>query len=616
MQNRVYYYEVALLGRRAPLLTYHFDEEISLFSLVEVKVHGKSVTATVLKKVDSPEFATEAIQDTTQLYFKNYQIETALFIKDYYSSTLGEALALFEPFKTEETKPFRPDIKEPEIGLTSAQQKAYDFCLAKESTLLFAPTGSGKTEIYMKLFAKMLKEQKSSIFLMPEISLTPQMEKRLKVHFGDLVAIWHSKLTKKRREETLKGIREGRVKIVAGPRSALFLPLEDIGLIVVDEEHDDSYKAQNRPRYHARDLALYMGKVLGAKVVLGSATPSASTYARQPVVRIEEPFVKTKKRFIFERGGCSLTGSMKEAIKRHLDADGQVLVFLPTRGNFKYLYCESCGYRVECPFCSVGMSLHRGRRMVRCHYCGYAEKIPQKCPKCGYHISSERIGTAEVVEELEREFEGVKVQQFDKDTITTARKLQKALDSFSKRETNILVGTQMLAKGHDYPDITLAIILGLDYILALPDYRARERAQSLFVQIAGRAGRSREAEVIVQTNDVEFFSEYIGKYERFLREEIASRDGLYPPSMHLCRLLFSSKNEKRAESEMNRVKERVESFSKVEVVGADKAPIEKIAGKYRYNILLRSEKRADLLRVVKGVNDGSFEVDMDPVDFA
>ncbi len=614
--KRYYYYKVAVLGRKLHPLTYAFSEPLVIGSVVEVSLQNRIVSGVVVDSSKEGEFKTLFIDRVKESIFKPYQLSIARFISEYYACSLAEALSLFEPFKTDETKQFRPDIKEPKIVLTSAQRKAYDFCLAKESALLFAPTGSGKTEIYMKLFAKMLKEQKSSIFLMPEISLTPQMEKRLKVHFGDLVAIWHSKLTKKRREETLKGIREGRVKIVAGPRSALFLPLEDIGLIVVDEEHDDSYKAHNRPRYHARDLALYMGKVLGAKVVLGSATPSASTYARQPVVRIEEPFVKTKKRFIFERGGCSLTPSMREAIKRHLDADGQVLVFLPTRGNFKYLYCDSCGYRVECPFCSVGMSLHRSRRMVRCHYCGYAEKIPQKCPKCGYHISSERIGTSEVVEELEREFGGVKVQQFDKDTITTARKLQKALDSFAKRETNILVGTQMLAKGHDYPDITLAIILGLDYILALPDYRARERAQSLFVQIAGRAGRFKEAEVIVQTNDVEFFSEYIGNYERFLREEISQREGLYPPFTHLCRLLFSSKNEKRAEDNMNKVREKIESFAKVEVVGADKAPIEKIAGKYRYNILLRSEKRADLLRVVKGVNDGSYEVDMDPVDFA
>jgi primosomal protein N' (replication factor Y) len=531
--------------------------------------------------------------------------------------TLGEALGLFVPYEDEKRdvsvagKPFS-------IRLTAAQTKAYEKIVAqKESALLMAPTGSGKTEVYMKLFEEVLAEGKSAIFLMPEISLTPQMEKRLKAHFGEAVAIWHSKLTKKRRQETLERIRSGEVRIVAGPRSALFLPLHKIGLIVVDEEHDDSYKAHNRPRYHARDVALFMGKVLGARVVLGSATPSVTSYARQPVVRIEKPFVQTKKRYVFDRGGCRLTPTMLEAIDRHTKEGGQALVFLPTRANFKYLYCESCGYRVECPFCSVGMSLHRYRRIVRCHYCGYAEKIPESCPQCGSVLTNDRMGTAEVVEALGERFPHLKIQQFDKDTITTGGKLQKALERFAAKETDVLVGTQMLAKGHDYPDITLAIVLGLDYILAVPDYRARERAMSLFVQIAGRAGRAREAEVIVQTNEPEFFTEYLGRYEKFLQDEMVVREGLYPPTMHLCRFLFAAKEEAKGMAKVEAVRKRLEAYAdRVEVVGAGKAPIEKIAGKFRFNILLRSASRTDLLRVVKAVDDGSFEVDMDPVDFA
>lgn len=611
----MYYYEVCLLGRRAPILIYHSHRNIEPNRLIDVEVRGKRVKALALKEAQKPDFKTDSIKELLPLFYKGYQLKVAHFIKEYYFCTLGEALDLFEPFELEcDHKELSP--KKVDIDLTPLQSRALNTIKSYNSSLLFAPTGSGKTELYMKLFEQMIINGKSSIFLMPEISLTPQMEKRLKVHFGDSVAIWHSKLTKKRRQETLKRIRNGEVRIVAGPRSALFLPLKEIGLIVVDEEHDDSYKAHNRPRYNARDLALYMGKILGAKVVLGSATPSAATFFRQPVVRIDETFVKTKKRFIFERGGCSLSGSMIEAIRRHLDDRGQVLIFLPTRGNFKYLYCDSCGYRVECPFCSVGMSLHRGNRVVKCHYCGYAERILQKCPKCGYHISSERIGTAEVVEELKERFLEAKIEQFDKDTITTANKLQKALDRFAKRETDILVGTQMLAKGHDYPGITLAIILGLDYILALPDYRARERAMSLFVQIAGRAGRAKEAEVMVQTNQPEFFSEYIGEYERFLKDEIDARDGLYPPHTHLCRLLFSFKDEAKGVAAVERLKDRISAVSPVEIVGAGKAPIERIAGKWRFNILLRSTNRRELLQTIKAVDDGSFEVDMDPVDFA
>ncbi|WP_457598386.1 primosomal protein N' [Hydrogenimonas sp.] len=611
----MHYYEVCLLGRRAPLFTYRFHKRVEPHTLVHVDIRGKTVHAAIVAEVEKPAFDTHAITEVLPFRFEVYQVRTAAFVQEYYACTPGEALALFEPFS--HVAPKKPTAaSEPDIRLSRAQQAALERLKTEMSALLFAPTGSGKTELYMKLFAEALQENKSSVFLMPEISLTPQMEKRLKVHFGDTVAIWHSKLTKRRREETLARIRSGEVRIVAGPRSALFLPLHRIGLIVVDEEHDDSYKAHSRPRYHARDLALFMGKELGARVVLGSATPSASTFARRPVVRIEEPYIKTKKRFIFEKGGCSLTPTMLEAIERHHEAGGQVLVFLPTRANFKYLYCDNCGFRVECPFCSVGMSLHRNRRLVRCHYCGYAEKIPESCPTCGSIIRSDRIGTAEVVEQLTERFAGIRVQQFDKDTITTANKLQKALDRFAKKETDILVGTQMLAKGHDYPDITLAIILGLDYILALPDYRARERAQSLFVQIAGRAGRAREATVIVQTNQPEFFGEYIGRYDRFLEEELQFREGLYPPSMHLCRLLFASKEEKRGVAEVERVRAQIEKFDKVEIVGSGKAPIEKIAGRLRFNILLRSQNRSDLLRIIKAVDDGSFEVDMDPIDFA
>ena len=609
------FYEVCLLGKRAPFFTYHSHKSLKTNTLIEIPVRGRRTRAVILREVEKPSFKTHAIEETLPFEFSKHQTQTARFVQEYYHTTYGEALALFEPFSVE-SLPAQEYAHSPDITLSEAQERAYTKLLKEKSALLFAPTGSGKTEVYMKLFAHVLREGKSAVFLMPEISLTPQMEKRLKAHFGERVAIWHSKLTKKRREETLEAIRQGRVRIVAGPRSALFLPLRDIGLIVVDEEHDDSYKAHNRPRYHARDLALYMGKVLDAKVVLGSATPSAASFAKHPVVRIAEPYIKTKKRYIFEKGGCRLTPTMIEAIREHHETGGQALVFLPTRANFKYLYCESCGYTVECPFCSVGMSLHRHKRVVQCHYCGYAEKIPSSCPKCGSIIRSDRIGTAEVVEQLKELFPDIRVQQFDKDTITTANKLQKALDKFSKKETDVLVGTQMLAKGHDYADITLAIVLGLDYILALPDYRARERAQSLFVQIAGRAGRAREATVIVQTNQPEFFSGYIGNYEKFLQEELDFRQGLYPPSMHLCRLLFASKEEAAGLREVQRIREAIERFDKVEIVGAGKAPIEKIAGKFRFNILLRSAGRRDLLRVVKAVDDGTFEVDMDPVDFA
>ena len=609
-----YYYEVAILGRKLSLLIYRSDEKVETGRVVDVPLRGKDARGVVLDAAVCPSYATQALTQTSY-FFSDWQIETARFMAGYYRCQVGEALALFHPYSFLPSHPQRLDLAW-RSTLTPAQSEAANR-LADGGGLLFAPTGSGKTEVYFELFAQTLKEGKSAIFLMPEISLTPQMQKRLQARFGDLAVIWHSRLSKKKREETLQKIREGTARIVAGPRSALFLPLDNIGLIVVDEEHDDSYKAHTRPRYHARDVALYMGKVLGAKVVLGSATPSATSYARQPVTRIASPYIQTQKRYLFESGGCSLTTDMLARIERHVKAGGQAMIFLPTRANYKYLYCEGCGHTLTCPFCSVGMSLHSKKRAVRCHYCGYAERIPSACPQCGQVMRNDRMGTAEVVALLEENLPNVRVQQFDKDIITTANKLQKALERFAKKEVDVLVGTQMLAKGHDYPDVTLALILGLDYLLAMPDYRARERAMSLFVQIAGRAGRSREAEVVVQTNQPDFFRDFLNDYEGFLKEEIADREGLYPPHAFLCRLLFSAKDFQQGETALRRVETALRSLGGLaEVVGAGQAPIERIAGKWRFHILLRSASRANLLKAVSAVEDGRFEVDIDPVDFA
>ena len=610
------YYEIALLGKKLFSLTYSYEDSLNFGSIVNVPLQKRKVKGVVLREVGKPDFLVVDIEEVEPLCYQEWQLELASFISAYYRCQIGEALQLMVPYLHDYPKADKTAHTASDIVLSPSQETAFKELLRQDSSLLFAPTGSGKTEIYIKLFEKVLNEGGSALFLMPEISLTPQMQKRLEVHFGKKVAIWHSKLTKKKRQSVLESIRNETVSIVAGPRSSLFLPMQNLKLIVVDEEHDDGYKAHSRPRYHARDLALWMGKQRKVRVVLGSATPSATSFTKFPIVCIKNPYIKTKKRYTFKKGSCSLTSSILQEIEHHCNCGGQVIVFLPTRANFKYLYCDNCSYGVICPFCSVGMSLHRFRRVVQCHYCGYAEQIPSSCVKCGSIIRSDRIGTAEVVEQLREHFTDIKVEQFDKDTITTASKLQKTLDRFAKKEINILVGTQMLAKGHDYPDVTLAIILGLDYILKLPDFRAREKAQSLFVQIAGRAGRTREATVIVQTNQPDFFREYLGKYEKFLQDEIGYREGLYPPLVYLCRLLFASKDETKAKAEVERIKSKIEKFGLVEIVGAGKSPIEKIAGKFRFNILLRSSKRTDLMRVVNAVDDGSFEVDMDPVDFA
>jgi len=451
---------------------------------------------------------------------------------------------------------------------------------------------------------------------MPEISLTPQMEKRLTNYFGKRLVMWHSKLTKKRKEEILEKIHNNEVDIVAGARSALFTPLTNLGLIIVDEEHDDSYKSMMKPRYHARDMAVYMAKKLGAKVILASATPSLSSYHKYDVVRLKKPFIKTKKRYYF-MGGTTLNNAMLKKLMENFEAEEQSLLFVPTRGNFKYLYCQKCGVTHLCPYCSVGMALHRKVRHLKCHYCNYTEAIRTVCTHCGYEpLISERMGTEEVKEIVESAIPNMVIEQFDRDSITTATKLKKALKRFEAKESHLLLGTQMLSKGHDYANITLSIILGMDYILGLGDYRARERAMSLLLQVAGRSGRAKSAEVIVQSQNADFFSLYLNDYEAFLKDEMLFVEDMYPPFVSLARILISHVKEEKAGKITLDTVTKLKAFEGVEIVGHGKAPIERIANKYRFNILLRASKRSILLKALHFVNNPLIEIDMDPVEFS
>ena len=621
------------------MLTYGSVQELAPGQIVSVPLKTTVKEAVVLQEVSQPEFETAEITDVRDRYYTDDQMAIARFISDYYFSSFSEAIALFLPYRRHtvipDSDPESPQtLREGESfsvdkgilnqvqddagpSLTPAQQKAYEALLTKDRALLFGVTGSGKTEIFIALMAKMLAGGKTSIFLMPEISLTPQMEKRLQVYFGDTVAMWHSKITKKKKEQILEGIGTGRVRIVAGARSALFTPLPDLGLIVVDEEHDDSYKAHTRPRYHARDVAVLMGQKLGAKVVLASATPSVASYHKYDVVRLDKPYIVTKKHYRFIPG-TTINTSIVEAVRKHYQSGGQSLVFLPTRGNFKYLYCPTCGKTHTCPYCSVGMALHRKNRYLKCHYCNYTEPIRESCVHCGAApLMSERIGTQEAIEILTEAIEGIRIEQFDRDSITTAGKLRKALKRFAEGESDVLLGTQMLSKGHDYPGITLSVITGLDHIMGMADYRARERAVSLLIQIAGRSGRAREAEVLIQTADPSQYEPWLEEYDRFVREELGFREVAgYPPFASLARILIAHGNESRAAEITLETVTRLKAFEAVEIVGHGRAPVERIAGKHRYQILLRAAERTPLLRALHAVNRREIEIDMDPVEFS
>ena len=593
--------------------------------VVEVPLHHKEKQAVVLETVSQPAFETVEIVSVSDRSYSEEQMALARFISAYYFSSFSEAISLFLPYRRVDEIDHEAmqvngamAIAPYEVPtLSDMQQQAYEALLSKDKALLFGVTGAGKTEIFISLFAKMMAEGKSSMFLMPEISLTPQMETRLKIYFGDSVAMWHSKLTKKKKEHILAGIEEGRIRIVAGARSALFVPLRNLGLIVVDEEHDDSYKAMTRPRYHARDVAVLMGQKLGAKVVLASATPSMTSYHKYAVVKLDKPYIETKKKYTFI-SGKGVDNKILTTLQKHFTQKAQSLLFLPTRGNFKYLYCQACAKTHLCPYCSVGMALHRNRRHLKCHYCNFTEAITDICTQCGHTpLTSERLGTQEAIEIISTAIAGIAVEQFDKDSITTAKKLKEALGRFASGESHLLLGTQMLSKGHDYANITLSVIMGLDYILGLADYRARERAMSLLFQIAGRSGRSKEAEVLVQTGDAAFFKQYLHDYESFIHDELAFLEMAdYPPFVSLARILISHKDESKASKITLDTVTKLKAFKEIEIVGSGKAPVERIANKFRFHILLRAKNRVPLLKALHAVDCREIEVDMDPVEFS
>ena len=609
------YYLISLLNSPLAPLTYVYDEDLKQGNIVEVALNAKSRLGVVVSKTDKPEFKCNKILHIKDEFFDETTLSLGKFISDYYVCSFGDALNLFVPFKK---NPIHVDINlSTGITLSGEQQQAFDFLDKHNKSLLFGDTGSGKTEVYIKLIEKQVNSGKKVIFLMPEIGLTPQIKKRLKDAFGDKVGLWHSKVTKKKKEEILKALHVGEICIIAGTRSALFLPLTNLGLIVVDEEHDDSYKSNQRPRYNARDLALLFAKRRDAKVILGSATPSLESFKNLPRFRLKGTYFSSKKTIYFEHANNEFSSPMIEKIKEHLEKKSQVIVFLPTRANFKYVACQGCGEKVLCPFCSVGMSLHVSANALKCHYCNFAQAVPKVCPSCSSSsMHSSRIGTAEVAKRLQEIFPDKSIEKFDRDEIKTQKKLNQKLKDFNKKEIDILVGTQMLAKGHDYHGVGLSVVIGIDTILNMPDFRARERAMSLFQQVAGRSGRKGEGEVYIQTQNREFFEEFFGDYEAFLNDELHFRKEIYPPYKKLVKVLVSHKSDQKASEIMREVVKITHSFKELEVVGYGRANIEKIASKYRYNMLLRSSSIKELLRFSHSIKHLHVEIDVDPLSFS
>ena len=617
----MHYYILAFYGLNLAPLTYESDQKLEKFQGVKASLKGKILTAFIVKETGKPEFKTSKILEILPINLTSMQSELAIFISKYYTCELGVSLNLFEPNSIDFSEEFY-EKQDFDIGpkLNERQQEALEFLNKRKISLIFGDTGSGKSEIYIAKIREILNAGSQALFLMPEISLTPQMQKRLEGFFGEAVAVWHSKITPKKKEQILKDIKSEKVRLVAGARSALFLPLERLKLIIIDEEHDDSYKnTGSNPHYNARDLALFLTSKFDLQVVLGSATPSLTSFYKQEHFRLKGTYFDSQKNYIFDESETGISEILKDEISKTLANKKQTIICLPTRANFKYLVCKNCGETLKCPFCSIGMSYYKKQNVLKCQYCEHKMAVPKTCHQCGSEmIEAKKIGTSELLERLQAEFANARIAKFDRDEITTQNKLVKALKEFNDGKIDILLGTQMLSKGHDYHNVELAVIMGFDELLNFPDYRARERTLALAMQVAGRAGRNGAGRVIIQSKQREFFEGFISDYDAFLKEEIGYREGLYPPFTRLLRIIISHKDENIVKNTMNEFVQRIEPLrsDELEIIGYGKCQIEYLGSKFRYEILLRSNSHIPLLKAASLCKSELGDIDIDPVNFS
>ena len=519
--------------------------------------------------------------------------------------------------------------------------------------LLHGVTGSGKTEVYLQAIAHALEQGKGAIVLVPEISLTPQTVERFKARFSSgplqtLVAVLHSHLSAGERHDEWHKIRQGRARIAIGARSAIFAPVEPLGLIIVDEEHEHSYKQEEAPRYHARDVAIVRGQMEGAVVVLGSATPSLESYyncgkgkytllqlperaddKKMPVVRI----VDMRQTMRTGKGIPIFSPQLQEAIARRVEQKEQVILFLNRRGYSTSLQCPLCGFVAQCPNCSVSLAYHRQEQKLCCHICAHVEPVPPVCPndKCrNPAIRYAGLGTQKVESTLAKLFPHARVVRMDSDALKRKEDYRRILGDFRVGKIDILVGTQMIAKGLHFPNVTLVGIIYADLALHQPDFRAGERTFQLLTQVAGRAGRGDiEGEVVVQAftpfhPSIQFARRH--DFEGFYQQEIEFREQLkYPPFGRIALLTLKSRNEEKVKFSADYLKHELEKalggIKDLVLAGPAPAPLERAETYYRYQIMLRaqrmaalSQRLAVLTRSLSLPEDVSLAVDIDPVD--
>lgn len=528
------------------------------------------------------------------------------------------------------------------FNLNEEQQKVYkeifNFINTNETFLLYGVTGSGKTNVYMKVIEDVIKNNKTAILLVPEISLTPQIIKRFTSYFSN-IAVLHSGLSDGEKYDEWRKINEGKVNIVIGARSAIFAPLKNIGVIIIDEEHSQTYKQENNPRYNAIDIAKERCKYHNCPLILGSATPSLESFARAK--KNVYKLLELKNRYNnntmpkveiidmnkeFKKASGYFSNTLIDQIKETLERKEQVILFLNRRGYSSFLTCSSCGYVEKCPNCDISLTYHKSSNMLRCHYCGYATKRKKLCPKCQEEFKDYGIGTEKVEEELKSLIKDAKIIRMDVDTTTTKNAHAKIINSFLEEKYNILIGTQMIAKGLDFPNVTLVGVLNADIGLNFPDFRSSETTFSLLNQVLGRSGRgNKEGKVLIQTFNPEHYAIAYTKnhdYLGFYNEEMKIRKILkYPPYYYICSIKIISKDYNLASKSSYDVVNYLKQNIKNEIIlGPSVCNVFKLNNNYRFQIIIKYKDVNNILEYLTNIEHHYFnkkdikvEIDFNPL---
>ncbi|MFP7307860.1 primosomal protein N', partial [Enterococcus faecalis] len=516
------------------------------------------------------------------------------------------------------------------LSLNAEQQVAVETILQSvqeqqsQTYLLEGITGSGKTEVYLQVIAEVLNQGKTAIMLVPEISLTPQMVQRFKSRFGEHVAVMHSGLSQGEKYDEWRKIERGEAEVVVGARSAIFAPIENIGVIIVDEEHEASYKQEETPRYHARDLAIWRSEYHHCPVVLGSATPSLESRARaqknvyqrlrltqraNQAATLPTIDVVDMRQEVENGNVSSFSMSLQEKLQERLEKNEQSVLLLNRRGYSSFVMCRDCGYVLPCPNCDISLTLHMDSKTMKCHYCGHEERIPYRCPNCGQDkIRYYGTGTQKVEEELQTLLPDSRILRMDVDTTRRKGAHEKILRTFGEGQADILLGTQMIAKGLDFPNVTLVGVLNADTALNLPDFRSSERTFQLLTQVSGRAGRAEKpGEVIIQSFNPEHYAIQLAKaqdYEDFYTKEMYIRHrGDYPPYYFTVQITASHPEENEAAKQMFQIATKLKQGLSPQAILLGPTPnaIMRVNNRYFYQVIIKYKQEPMLQPLLKEI---------------